>query len=82
MNSLVVTAHIEPDTETRITAFGGDGQPDGEPFVSIRIGSGSVDIALLAAPGASQALRKVAAAAEEAARVLEGAVGDSPEVAV
>lgn len=66
MNWLTVSAHIEPDTESRVTVFG-----DQSPFVCVRISGGPVDIALMAAPGTSKAVRALAVALVEAAHVLD-----------
>jgi hypothetical protein len=76
VNSLTASAHIEPDTRFRVTPF-----PDrSAPFVSLRIGGDFVEIALLAAPGASKSLRNLAAAAIEAAGALDAMTADAPEV--
>jgi hypothetical protein len=69
MNSLTTSAHIEPSTQTLVKVF--DGAHDGDRFVSLRIGDGPVQIALIAAPGSAEALRALAAAAEQAAQELD-----------
>ncbi|MFE5922596.1 hypothetical protein [Streptomyces sp. NPDC056468] len=80
MNSLTVSAHVTPDTETRVTVF--DVTPDrSEPFISLRIAGQSVVVALLVSPDSAQALRALALAATEAAQVLEAMTRITPEVA-
>jgi hypothetical protein len=70
MKSLAISAHIAPDTETRVTVF--DTTPDrNDPFVSLRIAGPDITLALLAAPGTASALRELAHAAQEAAQVLD-----------
>jgi hypothetical protein len=70
MNSVAISAHLAPDTETRVTVF--DATPDRtDPFVSLRIGGPDITLALLAAPGSASALRALAQAAQEAAQVLD-----------
>ncbi|MFG2462450.1 hypothetical protein ACGFWE_36050 [Streptomyces sp. NPDC048523] len=76
MQTITTSAHIEPDTHFRVTPF-----PDpAHPFVSLRIGGDFVEIALLAAPGTSEALRNLAAAAIEAAGALDAMTADAAEV--
>ncbi|MEU0410123.1 hypothetical protein ABZ307_20205 [Streptomyces griseorubiginosus] len=67
MKSLTTSAHIEPDTRCRVTPFA----DRTNPFVSLRIEGDSIEIALIARPGTSAALRTLAAAAIEAAGVLD-----------
>ncbi|MDQ0831555.1 hypothetical protein QF032_003399 [Streptomyces achromogenes] len=67
MKSLIASAHIEPDTRFRVTPFA----DRANPFVSLRIEGDSVEIALLACLGTSDALRALAAAAIEAAGALD-----------
>ncbi|MFD7403270.1 hypothetical protein ACFV7R_11460 [Streptomyces sp. NPDC059866] len=69
MKSLTTSAHIEPDTRCRVDVFGNTDR--GGCFVSLRFGGDLVDIALIARPGTSEALRTLARAADEAARVLD-----------
>ncbi|GED86969.1 hypothetical protein [Streptomyces sp. 6-11-2] len=69
MKTITISAHLEPDTTSRVTVF--DSTPDGECFVSLRIGGELIDIALLAQPGTAGALRALARAAEEAASALD-----------
>ncbi|MGW0083157.1 hypothetical protein [Streptomyces sp. NPDC003393] len=69
MRTLTTSAHLEPDTTTRVNVF--DATHDGECFVSLRIGGELVDIALIARPGTADALRALARAAEEAASALD-----------
>ncbi|MEU9149149.1 hypothetical protein AB0D59_01010 [Streptomyces sp. NPDC048417] len=76
MENLTVSAHIEPDTRFRVTPFA----DRTHPFVSLRLGGDSIEIALLAAPGTSEALRNLAAAAIEAAGALDAMTADAPEV--
>ena len=79
MNSLAISAHLTPDTETRVTVF--DVTPDrSEPFISLRIGGQGVAVALLVSPDSAQALRALALAATEAAQVLETMTRITPEV--
>ncbi|MYV46164.1 hypothetical protein [Streptomyces sp. SID2888] len=68
MKTITTSAHLEPDTTTRVTVF--DSTPDGECFVSLRIGGELIDIAL-PQPGTAGALRALARAAEEAASALD-----------
>ncbi|MEV0174453.1 hypothetical protein AB0I00_25440 [Streptomyces sp. NPDC050803] len=76
MKMLTTSAHIEPDTRFRVTPF-----PDRvTPFVSLRIEGESIEIVLLASAGTSETLRKLAAAATEAAGALDALVTDTPEV--
>ncbi|GAA2290451.1 hypothetical protein GCM10010415_72640 [Streptomyces atrovirens] len=76
MQSLTTSAHIEPDTRFRVTPFA----DRANPFVSLRIEGDSIEIALLASAGASEALRNLAAAAIEAAGALDAIATDAPEV--
>ncbi|MGW3451478.1 hypothetical protein [Streptomyces sp. NPDC001076] len=76
MENVTISAHIEPDTRFRVTPFADRAYP----FVSLRIGGDLVEIALLAAPGTSEALRSLAAAAIEAAGALDAVTVDVPEV--
>ncbi|MFF4312306.1 hypothetical protein [Streptomyces sp. NPDC001507] len=76
MENVTISAHIEPDTRFRVTPFADRAYP----FVSLRIGGDLVEIALLAAPGTSEALRSLAAAAIEAAGALNAVTVDVPEV--
>ncbi|MFJ2563487.1 hypothetical protein ACIP4X_20150 [Streptomyces sp. NPDC088817] len=69
MKTITTSAHLEPDTTTRVNVF--NSTPDGGGFVSLRIGGEQVDIALLAQPGTAGALRALARAAEEAASALD-----------
>ncbi|MGW1523769.1 hypothetical protein [Streptomyces sp. NPDC002159] len=75
MRSLTTSAHIEPDTRFRVTPF----TDPADPFVSLRIGGDSIDIALIASPGTSETLRNLAAAAIEAADALDTLAPDMPE---
>ncbi|MEU6193849.1 hypothetical protein [Streptomyces sp. NPDC047061] len=76
MDNVTISAHIEPDTRFRVTPFADRAYP----FVSLRIGGDLVEIALLAAPGTSEALQNLAAAAIEAAGALDAMTADVPEV--
>ncbi|MFI0088649.1 hypothetical protein [Streptomyces bobili] len=69
MNSMTTSAHLEPDTTSRVTVFAPTDR--GGRFVSLRIGGDSVDIALIANPGTADALRALARAADEAASALD-----------
>ncbi|MGI5511921.1 hypothetical protein [Streptomyces sp. CA-106131] len=69
MRTLTTTAHLEPDTTTRVSRF--DPTTNGEGFVSLRIGGESLDITLLARPGTADTLRAIARAADEAATALD-----------
>ncbi|MFI6489870.1 hypothetical protein [Streptomyces sp. NPDC050564] len=80
MKTLTTSAHIEPDTKTRVTAFAADGGRFSEPFISLRIGGDLVEIALIARPGTSAALRALATAALEAAGLLDTMTADTSEV--
>ncbi|MGI5512156.1 hypothetical protein [Streptomyces sp. CA-106131] len=76
MKSLTTSAHIEPDSRLRVTAFA----DSAAPFVSLRIGGDLVEIALIAAPGTSGTLRNLAAAALEAADALDAMHTNAPGV--
>jgi hypothetical protein len=76
VKSLTSSAHIEPDSRFRVTTF----TDSTDPFVSLRIGGDLVEIALIAAPGTSETLRNLAAAALEAADALDALNTDAPEV--
>ncbi|MBC2866029.1 hypothetical protein H1R13_13830 [Streptomyces mexicanus] len=69
MKSLTASAHLEPDSTSRVSVF--DATGDDEPFVTLRIGGKLVDVALIAQPGTADALRALARAAEEAASALD-----------
>ncbi|MET8446585.1 hypothetical protein [Streptomyces sp. NPDC005209] len=77
MKTLTTSAHIEPDTRYRVTPFADRACP----FVSLRIEGDFIEIALLATTGASEALRNLAAAATEAAGLLDALDDDTPGVA-
>ncbi|MEU0964281.1 hypothetical protein ABZ357_02160 [Streptomyces sp. NPDC005917] len=77
MKSITTSAHIEPDTAARVDVF--DGTDHGGCFVSLRLGGDFVDIALIARPESSKALRALARAAEEAAHVLDRMAADAVE---
>ncbi|MER5181873.1 hypothetical protein ABT009_26550 [Streptomyces sp. NPDC002896] len=79
MNDLTITAHLGADTRTRVVSFPDTGADRGGRFVTLRIGGGPVDIALIAIPGTADVLRAIATAATEAARELDGMTA-SPEV--
>ncbi|MEU1598264.1 hypothetical protein ABZ468_36955 [Streptomyces sp. NPDC005708] len=76
MKSLTTSAHIEPDSRLRVTAFA----DSADPFVSLRIGGDLVEIALIASPGTSGTLRNLAAAALEAADALDALNTNAPGV--
>ncbi|MGW3512644.1 hypothetical protein [Streptomyces sp. NPDC000994] len=69
MKTITTSAHLEPGTTMRVTVF--DRTPDGEGFVSLRIGGDTIDLALLARPGTADTLRALARAAAEAASALD-----------
>ncbi|MEW1776168.1 hypothetical protein [Streptomyces sp. NPDC086777] len=77
MENITVSAHIQPDTHFRVTPFADRAYP----FVSLRIGGDNVEVALLAVPGTSEALRNLASAAIEAAGALDALTSDAREVA-
>jgi hypothetical protein len=76
VKSLTTSAHIEPDTRFRVTPFA----DRANPFVSLRIEGDSIEIALIASAGTSEALRNLAAAATEAAGALDAVTADTAEV--
>jgi hypothetical protein len=77
VKSLTTSAHIEPDTRSRVTPF-----PDRtNPFVCLRIEGDFVEVALIARPGTSEVLRNLAAAAIEAAGALDAMAPNASEVA-
>ncbi|GGW73488.1 hypothetical protein [Streptomyces xantholiticus] len=65
MNDITVTAHLTTDTRTRVVVFAD------HDFVSLRIGGGTVDVALIAPAGTADILRAISAAADQAARELD-----------
>ncbi|MGW0628966.1 hypothetical protein [Streptomyces sp. NPDC002758] len=69
MKTLTTSAHLEPDTTSRVTVF--DETDETGCFVSLRIGGELIDIALIARPGTADALRALARAADEAASALD-----------
>ncbi|GHA14616.1 hypothetical protein ACFOOM_10880 [Streptomyces echinoruber] len=69
MKSFTASAHLEPDSTSRVSVF--DATEDSGPFVSLRIGGQLVDLALIARPGTASALRALARAADEAASALD-----------
>ncbi|MFZ3595569.1 hypothetical protein [Streptomyces sp. BH104] len=71
MKSLTVSAHVEPDSASRLVTFDG--------FVVVRLGGSNVEVSLLASPDTSKALRDLAARLNEAAQVLD-TMAASPEV--
>lgn len=78
MRTLTTSAHLEPDTTTRMNVFAPT--PDDDGFVSLRIGGEFIDVALIARPGTADALRALARAAEEAASALDTITTDAPAV--
>ncbi|MGW6023710.1 hypothetical protein [Streptomyces sp. NPDC055099] len=78
MNTATLTAHLEADTPTRLIIFGN--RAPGEAFVSLRIGSGLIDISLIAVPGTADALRELATQAAQAAQVLDDIAKDPAAV--
>lgn len=69
MKALTASAHLEPDSTSRVTVFD---KTDGSGcFVSLRIGGELLEVALIARPGTVGALRSLARAAEEAASALD-----------
>lgn len=76
MKNLSSLAHIEPDTRCRVSTFADHDRP----FVTLRIEGDFVEVVLMAKPGASEALRTLAAAATEAADALDAMAADEPEV--
>ncbi|MBD0841072.1 hypothetical protein [Streptomyces sp. TRM68416] len=75
MKSLTTSAHIEPDTRFRVTAF-----PDrANSFVSLRIEGESVAVTLMAALGTAETLRNLATAAFDAADALDALTSDVQE---
>ncbi|MQY34905.1 hypothetical protein SRB17_28770 [Streptomyces sp. RB17] len=77
MKTLTASAHIEPDTTSRVNVF--PSTNDDEAFVSLRIGGDGIDVAFLARAGTAEALRTLARAADEAARVLDQITADEQE---
>ncbi|MFE0131269.1 hypothetical protein ACFWY6_06760 [Streptomyces sp. NPDC059037] len=72
MRALTTSAHLEPDTGLRVNVF--------SSFVSLRIGTGLIDIVLMANVGTSEVLRSLAKAAEEAACLLDDIADGTGEV--
>ncbi|MEU6652723.1 hypothetical protein ABZ904_25640 [Streptomyces sp. NPDC046900] len=79
MKTLTTSAHIEPDTTSRVNVFPSTDR--GGAFVSLRIGGDLIDITFIARPGTADALRALAGAAEEAARVLDQITAEEQEEA-
>ncbi|WP_405992145.1 hypothetical protein [Streptomyces sp. NBC_00986] len=79
MKSITTSAHIEPDTRSRVSIFPASSPRSGDHFVSLRIEGDFIEIALIARPGTSEALRNLAAAATEAAGALDAIAADSWE---
>ncbi|MEV0688756.1 hypothetical protein [Streptomyces sp. NPDC050388] len=77
MQTITTSAHLEPDTTSRVSVF--DTTSGGEGFVSLRIGGDSIEIALLARPGTADALRALARAATEAAAALDRLTGPTSD---
>ncbi|MFC3575593.1 hypothetical protein ACFOZ0_20395 [Streptomyces yaanensis] len=77
MRTLTTSAHLEPDTTTRVNVFAPTPGEDG--FVSLRVGGEFIDVALIAQPGCADALRALARAAEEAAVALDCIAEIAPE---
>ncbi|MFF3614669.1 hypothetical protein [Streptomyces sp. NPDC002580] len=71
MKTLTTTAHLEPDTQSVIRVFDGADHACPDPFISLRIGNGDVDVVLIADLAAAPVLRTLAQAAESAASVLD-----------
>jgi hypothetical protein len=69
MKTLTISSHLEPDTSARVNVF--DPTPEDDGFVSLRIGGGLIDLALIARPGTAGALRALARAADQAASALD-----------
>ncbi|WP_030180391.1 hypothetical protein [Streptomyces violaceorubidus] len=80
MRTVTTSAHLEPDTTSRVNVF--DSTPDDEGFVSLRIGGEAIDIALLARPGTADVLRDLARAAIEAASALDRMTDHTPDGAL
>ncbi|MEU8527895.1 hypothetical protein AB0C77_20235 [Streptomyces sp. NPDC048629] len=76
MNGFTVSGHLRPDTRVRVTPF----PSSSRPFVSLRIEGDDIEIALLTSSGSAHALRDLAAAATEAADVLDALTADAAEV--
>ncbi|GAB7075002.1 hypothetical protein JCM18897A_28590 [Streptomyces sp. JCM 18897] len=76
VENLTISAHIERCTRFRVTPFA----DRTNPFASLRISGDSVEIALLARLGTSEALRSLATAAIEAACALDAMATDTAEV--
>ncbi|MET7928279.1 hypothetical protein ABZT43_30685 [Streptomyces sp. NPDC005349] len=74
MDSITVGGHLNPDTETVVRSFPGD-----DPFVSLRVGLGKVDVAFMAATGTSDVLRDIASAANKAAALLDELTASSTD---
>ncbi|MEV6614632.1 hypothetical protein AB0N31_12310 [Streptomyces sp. NPDC051051] len=77
MKSLTTSAHLEPDTTSSVTVF--SPTDHGGRFVSLRIGGGDVDLALIAQPGTADVLRALARAADEAASALDQMTGPASD---
>ncbi|MFJ8696378.1 hypothetical protein [Streptomyces roseolilacinus] len=77
MKSCTLSAHLEPNSTSRVSVFGAT--EDDECFVSLRIGGELVDFALIARPGTADALRALARAADEAASTLDRLTGTAAD---
>ncbi|MCP9988088.1 hypothetical protein LUX01_16765 [Streptomyces sudanensis] len=77
MKTCTTSAHLEPDSTSRVSVF--DATDDGEGFVSLRIGGKRVELALIAQPGTADVLRALARAADEAASALDRLTGTATD---
>ncbi|MDI3418571.1 hypothetical protein [Streptomyces luteolus] len=75
MQNITISTHLEADTGFRVTPFA---KP--HPFVCLRLEGEFSEIALLAAPGSAESLRRLATAAIEAAEALDAMADEGPEV--
>lgn len=72
MRTLTVSGHVDQDTAFRVRPF----PNPAHPFVSLEVEGADITISLLASTGSSDALRSLAAAAAEAATILDTLTAD------
>ncbi|WP_394430425.1 hypothetical protein [Streptomyces sp. SGAir0957] len=79
MNALTVTAHLSTNTEFVIRVFDGSEHQWQDPFISLRVGDGDMDIVFFADHTAVAGLRTLARAANEAADTLDQLTARTPD---
>ncbi|MFF8437760.1 hypothetical protein [Streptomyces bacillaris] len=78
MRTLTVSGHIDPNTAFRVRPF----PNPTDPFISLEVEGTDITISVLASTGSADTLRKLAAAATEAATTLDTlTTDDDPQAA-